>query len=141
MNPEPPIADDLLRAAVAALPRWLPSFRSILWVADQRGVRVASPLLTPRLRGILATQARDLPNLGVLGAEGQFMILVDLATIRGPMTARRLHLLRRLFETDQVPLRVLTVFRNRRDLQLLSTLAWGSSKWCLDEPSHLIHLD
>ena len=129
----------MLTAVIESLPKRLPQFDAVLWTIDEAGQLSRLTDGFEKFRFERAMPLSELPNIGVLFADRTALALVDVASIRGPMSPARIARLRRSFEKWDVSLELIAVFQRRNDLQQLESPPWGSVAWFLDDPDHFVH--
>jgi hypothetical protein len=78
----------------------------------------------------------------ILDARHRWLVLVDVARMRGQMTTERRDALNRMFRVGSFALVLVNAFASRRELQeLFVEPPWRTSAWFTDEPGHMIHFD
>lgn len=92
--------------------------------------------------GLPSAPTRELPNVVIHDPGRHWLVLVDVASLRGQMTAKRCELLKRLFHVRGFRLVLVNAFASRRQLQdLFVEFPWRTSAWIAAEPEHLIHFN
>lgn len=92
--------------------------------------------------GIGVRQQRDLPNIVIHAAKKDRLFLIDVASLRGPMTLERREALADALQECRVGLIFVNAFRSRRELKdSLSEFPWETVGWFAQEPNHLVHFD
>lgn len=144
MNPNliDTIQDPRISSVLAEFyPRFTPS-GLILWVAASSQQPIYQSRSGLIRCGINSLPEDELPNVGILHSKRGWLVLIDIARIRGLMTSERRDALVNLFRDWRARLVFVTVFQSRRELQdSLENPAWGTAAWFLEEPDHLIHFD
>ena len=125
---------------LAFRPRFTPGGR-VLWVS-----KASEPTFTSKrgLRdlGIGVRQQRDLPNVVIHAPKKDRLFLIDVASLRGPMTRERREALADAFQACRVGLIFVNAFRSRRELkESLGEFPWETVVWFAEEPDHLVHFD
>ncbi len=83
-----------------------------------------------------------MPDLVVYDAQRGWLVLVEAVTSHGPVNAKRLSELRRLFGGGQAGLVFVTAFLDRASMQrYLGEISWETEVWVAESPTHLIHFD
>ena len=126
-------SDDLLQATLALFTQHICPGGKVIWVADSMKVSWKTAW-----RGNLdILSLRESPTVGVMGVSGHNLLLIDVLTIRGPMTSERVAQLNEHF-SPRMPFKLYTAVWNRTDLSHFSQPPWGSFVWCANEPQHVI---
>ena len=128
------------RAVVEELqPRFVPDGR-LMWV---RGARETASFASEDALvelGFASANRDQFPNVVLHDRTRRWLVLVEVAGIRGPMSQRRCEALKREFAGPGLRLILINAFQSRREFQdLRAKLAWGTSAWFADEPDHMIH--
>jgi adenine-specific DNA-methyltransferase len=120
--------------------RFTPGGR-VLWVSEG-----SEPTFTSKggLRdlGVRVRQHRDLPSVVIHAPKKGRLFLIDVASLRGPMTLERREALADVFRECGVGLIFVNAFRSRSELEdSLSEFPWETVVWFAQEPDHLVHFD
>ncbi len=83
-----------------------------------------------------------MPDVVLHNAERGWLILVDAVTSHGPIDHQRHAELTELFAEAQAGIVYVTAFPTRAAIaRYLADIAWHTTVWVADEPSHLIHFN
>lgn len=92
--------------------------------------------------GVTVDQRGPMPDLVVYLPDKEWLVLMEAASSRGPVTARRRGELAALFGAATAGLVYVSCFPDRREMRkYLHEIAWETEVWCADEPTHLIHFN
>jgi hypothetical protein len=95
-----------------------------------------------RTLGVVIQQHREMPDVVVHFTEGNWIVLIQLATSQGPVNEKRRTQLNSLFGGCQLDLVFVSAFLDRRDFsKCRRNIAWGTHLWFADAPDHMIHLN
>jgi hypothetical protein len=122
-------------------PRFVPAAR-VLWVREAS--ETAAYVSEVDLLKLSLDRARKclFPNIVFHNEVGGLLVLVDVASIRGPISPMRCDALKRVFGICGIGLLLITAFESRREFQdLLVEPPWGTSAWFENEPKNMIHFD
>jgi len=114
----------------------------VLWV-DEGGEDVVYK--SPDAWGFLGLPSSlrpDPPNIVIYDEERHWLILIDVARIRGQMNSKRYVTLKQRFRGCGLNLVFVNAFKNRRELgDWLLDLPWQTAAWLAEEPDHMIHFN
>ena len=96
MEPHRNASDDLLQATLTLFPRHFCPDGELIWVADSMGLSWKNE----RRRDLEILSMRDVPTVGIMDMGSQCLFLIDVLTIRGPMTSERAAQLNELFSRN-----------------------------------------
>lgn len=83
-----------------------------------------------------------MPDVVLYSREKHWLFLVESVTSHGPVNAKRVAELKRLFIDCTAELIFVTAFPNHTVMsRFLADLAWESEVWIADSPAHLIHFN
>lgn len=83
-----------------------------------------------------------MPDLVVDDVQRGWLVLVEAVTSHGPVNAKRLSELKRLFGGGRAGLVFVTAFLDRASMQkYLGEISWETEVWVAESPTHLIHFD
>ncbi len=83
-----------------------------------------------------------MPDVVLHHAERGWLVLVEAATSHGPIDNNRYAELTELFSEAQAGIVYVTAFPSRAAIaRHLRDIAWHTTVWVADEPSHLIHFN
>lgn len=83
-----------------------------------------------------------MPDLIVYDVQRGWLVLVEAVTSHGPVNAKRLSELKRLFGGGRAGLVFVTAFLDRASMQrYLGEISWETEVWVAESPTHLIHFD
>jgi len=92
--------------------------------------------------GVTLHKRDDLPTVVIHSPKRSCLVLIDVAKLRGAMSARRREILTEMFSGCKVRLVFVTAFMNRTEFSdLLAEPAWETVAWFAEEPNHLVHFD
>lgn len=136
------ILDPVMNAVLTKFcSRFTPRGR-VLWV-DEGSEEVAYKL--PDAWGSLGLPSLprpDLPNIVIYDEERHWLILIDVARIRGQMNSKRYAILKQRFRGCGLSLVFVNAFKDRRELEdWLLDLPWQTAAWFAEEPDHMIHFN
>lgn len=113
----------------------------MLWVSEASEPTFASKRGLRDL-GIGVRQQSDLPNVVIHAPKKDRLFLIDVASLRGPMSLERREALADAFQECRVSLIFVTAFRCRHELEdSLSEFPWETVGWFAQEPDHMIHFN
>ncbi|MGH2903217.1 MAG: BsuBI/PstI family type II restriction endonuclease [Solirubrobacteraceae bacterium] len=122
-------------------PSWTPGGK-VLYIGDAgkddpvRDVEGLSAL------GINLNKHGKLPDLVVLMADRNWLVLLEAASSHGPVDAKRHAELDALFGSSSAGLVYVSCFTSRAEMRrYLTEIAWETDVWCADNPTHLIHFN
>lgn len=136
------IKDPVMSAVLSEFcARFTPRGR-VLWV-DEVGEEVAYKLADVWASlGLPSSPRADLPNIVIYDEGRHWLILIDVARIRGQMNSKRYAMLKQKFRRCGLSLVFVNAFNDRCELvDLLFDLPWQSAAWFAEEPDHLIHFN
>src|SRR6266516_4453739 len=136
------IRENVTRAVIREfLPRFIPGGR-VLWANDGFGESALVCRDGFSELGIPSAPTAEFPSVVIYDRARRWLVLVDVAALRGQMTAQRCEALKQLFGGNGKRLVFVNAFASRRELQeLLLEFPWWTSSWFADEPQHMIHFD
>ena len=83
-----------------------------------------------------------MPDVVLHHAERGWLVLVEAASRHGPIDNKRYAELTELFSVAQAGIVYVTAFPSRAAIaRHLKDIAWHTTLWVADEPSHLIHFN
>lgn len=83
-----------------------------------------------------------MPDLVVYDGQRGWLALIEAVTSHGPVNAKRLSELKRLFGAGRAGLVFVTAFLDRTSMQrYLGEISWETEVWVAEAPTHLIHFD
>lgn len=92
--------------------------------------------------GLPSSPQPDLPNIVIYDEERHWLILIDVARIRGRMNSKRYAILKQRFRGCGLSLVFVNAFKDRRELgDWLLDLPWQTAAWFAEEPDHMIHFN
>ena len=136
------ILDPVINAVLTEFcSRFTPSGR-VLWV-DEGGEEAAYKSLDAwGSLGLPSSPRPDLPNIVIYDEGRHWLILIDVARIRGQMNSKRYAILRQMFQGCALSLVFVNVFKDRSELgDWLLDFPWHTAAWFAEEPDHMIHFN
>ena len=120
--------------------RFTPGGR-VLWVSEDNDPTLSSPRVLREL-GVSLLQPRSQPSVVIYDKQRGWLALIDVAELRGAMTAKRREALMRVFGRCRVGLVFVSAFSSRSEFQeSLAEPSWGTVVWFADEPNHLVYFN
>lgn len=121
--------------------RWIPG-GSLVYVDGGSEVREHfDQILSNELGASVGIQER-LPDLVVYDKRRGWLFLIESASSHGPIDQQRHDELKVMFGNCRVHIALVTVFENRNEMSKhLDSIAWGTTAWVADSPTHSIHFD
>jgi hypothetical protein len=113
----------------------------VLWVSEGNEPVLAARNVLAEL-GVSLLRPHDLPSVVIFDKQSGWMVLIDVAELRGLINRKRREALTNIFGGCKLKLRFVSAFRSRRQLQKsLASPAWETVVWFADEPTHLVHFN
>lgn len=95
-----------------------------------------------RTLGLTLDKKGKLPDVVLLLAKKNWLILVESVTSHGPVDGKRYLELTDLFQNSSYDLVFVTAFPNRHTMtKFASQISWETEVWIADAPSHMIHFN
>lgn len=92
--------------------------------------------------GITIDSHGKMPDLVVHMPDRNWLVLMEAASSHGPVDAKRLVELKKLFARSTAGLVCVSCFPSRTEMRkYLADIAWETEVWCADNPTHLIHFN
>lgn len=114
----------------------------VVWVAEDRYNSTYCSRENMVRLGLDASSPIDLPNVIIYHWLRDWMAVLDVASIRGPVKPERREELRGMFSGRATGVVYFTVLADRAELQSsFDGISWGTDVWIAEEPDHLIHFD
>lgn len=84
----------------------------------------------------------EIPDVVIHDQTRRRLVLVDVASRRGQMTAKRCESLKQMFHGSGLQLVLVNAYARRWELQeFFIDFPWRTSAWFADVPEHMIHFD
>jgi type II restriction enzyme len=92
--------------------------------------------------GVTVDRHGKMPDLVVYMQDKNWLVLMEAASSRGPVDAKRHRELAALFDASIAGLVYVSCFPSREEMRRdLANIAWETEVWCADNPTHLIHFN
>ncbi len=92
--------------------------------------------------GVRVGKHGKMPDVVVHYPAKNWLVLIEAVTSHGPVDAKRLDELKRLFKGSTAGLVFVTAFLDRQTLvKFLPQISWETEVWVADAPTHLIHFN
>lgn len=92
--------------------------------------------------GVTIDTHGQLPDLVVYQESKNWLFLMEAASTRRPVDAKRYGELTKIFDGCTAGLVFVSCFPSREIMRkFLSDLAWETEAWCAEDPTHMIHLN
>jgi hypothetical protein len=142
MNHPRTIRDPVLRAVTTEFyPRFTPGGK-VLWVREGTHKLVYRSRANVARRALGAMSPAELPNIGIHYSKRGWLVVVDIAGIRGAISSIRCQVLGERLSSCRLGLVFVTAFRSREAFQVQGLEpAWQTVAWFSNEPDHLVHFD
>jgi adenine-specific DNA-methyltransferase len=92
--------------------------------------------------GLKLNKKGKLPDVIILDAKRNWLLLIEAVTSHGPVDAKRKRELEVLFSKSNAGLVFVTAFLNKKTFnKYLAHVAWETEVWVADNPDHLVHFN
>ena len=114
----------------------------VLYIGDADDKWVVREVAALAELGIVVNDHGKMPDVVIYDVARRWLVIVEAVTSHGPMDAKRVDELNRLFAGSAAGLVFVTAFPNRATFKRWAgDLSWETEVWLADEPSHMIHFN